>query len=591
MHGHKRAAPRMLMCLIASFPATPALAAAAPDISEPNRKFLSRLARRALQDSVRSKPIYQSGYVPAALREMELEVVVRLRQDGYLRGDGVGGPAPLAEAVRDAALAALGAIPPETAVDIVNDLLIEIEVVGSPEPIPFEGDWTRPRALDAYIEPGVHGLVFQSRNVRRRFCPTELATSDLIVAQAVETIAQQIQAAKPQIVDMALFKFRTAHWYEPGSGAPIVSLHRGLTIIPPSAVTADGLDQTIERIADYMAYRQLKSGLFRYEYRPSRDVYDDQDNLVRQAGAVASMAIHASWSGKSASRAAADMGIRAFTHWLADVPSIDGAAFIATPDGEHKLGVTALTGVALARHPDPSAYATSRRKLVKGMLWLQRPSGMFITAFPPAERLSGQEYYPGEALLAMAMDYELEPSAEVLEAFDRAIAYYRATFRGEPAPPLMPWQVQAYAIMAEHTKRRDYVDYVFELCDWLAEKQLVEGMCEWPEMWGGIAAYQADRAGVSTAAYLEGFADGLKLARRVGDQSRAERYERVVRAAARFVMQLQIRPEEAYYIRSPRDAVWGIRTSPSLNLLRIDHDQHALVGLIKARDVLFGRSE
>jgi hypothetical protein len=65
------------------------------------------------------------------------------------------------------------------------------------------------------------------------------------------------------------------------------------------------------------------------------------------------------------------------------------------------------------------------------------------------------------------------------------------------------------------------------------------------------------------------------------------RYEQVVRAATRFVMQLQVRPEEAYFIRSPQDAVGGIRTGPALNLLRIDHCQHALIGLIKAREALF----
>ena len=92
---------------------------------------------------------------------------------------------------------------------------------------------------------------------------------------------------------------------------------------------------------------------------------------------------------------------------------------------------------------------------------------------------------------------------------------------------------------------------------------------------------------MATAGYLEGFADALALARWVGDTKRAARYETVVRDAARFVMQLQVRPEEAYYIRSPQDAVGGIRTTPSLNLLRIDHCQHALVGLIKARQVLF----
>ena len=182
------------------------------------------------------------------------------------------------------------------------------------------------------------------------------------------------------------------------------------------------------------------------------------------------------------------------------------------------------------------------------------------------------------------------PSAKVLDAFDRSIQFYREYFRDRRSPALVPWQVQAYAMITRHAERQDYVDYVFELTDFLAGKQLTRDNCEWPEMWGGIAAYEPDRAGVSTASYLEGFAEALRLARSVGDEARTKKYERVVRDAARFVLQLQVRPEETYAMRSPQDAVGGIRTSPSLNLLRIDHCQHALVGLIETRRVLFGET-
>jgi hypothetical protein len=52
-------------------------------------------------------------------------------------------------------------------------------------------------------------------------------------------------------------------------------------------------------------------------------------------------------------------------------------------------------------------------------------------------------------------------------------------------------------------------------------------------------------------------------------------------------MQLQVRQEEAYFIRSPQDAVGGIRTAPAVNKLRIDHCQHALLGLMKTRRALY----
>ena len=95
--------------------------------------------------------------------------------------------------------------------------------------------------------------------------------------------------------------------------------------------------------------------------------------------------------------------------------------------------------------------------------------------------------------------------------------------------------------------------------------------------------------GWATASYLEAFTDALRVARQFGDDQRAQRYERAVRLAARFVMQLQFRPAEAYYARSQQDTVGGIRTAPADNRLRIDHCQHALMALMKTRQVLFGQ--
>ncbi len=560
-----------------------------PAISKTHRAYLSRVARRTVRDVVLGRDLYDPQYVPQALRTLTAEVVVRLGQRGYLRATAAAGPAPVAIATRDAAETAARTLSKDdaTTLDVVNQLLIEIEVVGPTQPIHVAGDWTLPRAVDPFVEPGVHGLVLTGKHVRHRFCPTELITTDLVLADALKLLAQASHTDPAQLADVRLARFRTVHWYEPGPSGGIVALHRGLTIVAPEAVTPKNLNDTIARLADYMAYRQLDTGLFAYQYEPGKDRYSDKQNLVRQLGAVVAMAVHAKWSGGSASRAAADLGIRFHLQGLAPIPDAEGAGFIATADERNKLGVTALLCLALAEHPDAQRYEDVRGKLVSGILWLQRPSGMFLTAFPPALAIDAQDYFPGEALLALATDYSHNPTPRVLEAFHQAITFYREYFRGTRSPAFIPWQVRAYALMARHSKRKDYADYVFELTDWLVQKQLDRSNCAWPEMWGGIAAYSEGRAGVATASYLEGFTDALALARSVGDTQRSKRYERVVRQAARFVMQLQVRPEETYFMRSPQDAVGGIRTSPSLNLLRIDHCQHALIGLIKARRVLF----
>ncbi len=561
----------------------------APPISEIHKSFLSTLVRRTLRDKVLKDQTYEPSYVPSGLNSLKAEVVVRLRQSGRLLGAGAGGPIPIAGASRNAAL---GAIIPlieagEISLRDVNEMLVEIEVVGPPRLIDIEGDWTEPRAVDPHIEPGVHGFVFRSGDLQQRFCPTEVFTSDMVVAEALTHIAQQIKPIQTQVHQVKLMCFRTTHWYEPRSGVDIVSLHRGLIVLEPEYVTRNNLSKAIDRLAEYMIYRQKPSGLFSYQYEPAADRYTPEENFVRQAGSISALAYHARVSQHRASKTAARLGIEEMKKGLVKIPALDNAAFIATPDRRNKLGVTALLCMSMAYYPDRGAYAAEREKMVNAMLWLQRTSGMFITAFPPAEEINAQDYFPGEALLAMAMHYEHEPSAKVMDAFDRAIGFYRLHFRNNPSPAFVPWQSQAYAYMAGKTGRKDYVDYVFELTDYLAAMQLTPSNCKWPEMWGGIASYQEGRAGVSTAAYLEGFADALTLARRVGDVKRAKRYEEVVRLATRFVLQLQMREEEAYFVRSHQDAVGGIRTSPSLNLLRIDHCQHALIGLMKAREALY----
>ena len=209
----------------------------------------------------------------------------------------------------------------------------------------------------------------------------------------------------------------------------------------------------------------------------------------------------------------------------------------------------------------------------------------------PSNDVESQMYYPGEALLALVRWHERVGGRDspVPAVFAQAFEPYRKVFRAFPDPAFVPWQSQAFAAMARLTRNSEYAAFVFEMTDWLSEKQLSEENCPWPELRGGVAAYAPGRVGVATAVYLEGFTDALALARQRGDRRRSTRYEAVVRAAARYVLQLMVRPEECYYIGTPKDAVGGIRTTLTNHRLRIDHVQHALFALIKSREVLFGK--
>jgi hypothetical protein len=560
-----------------------------PALSESGKQFLSRVARRTIQDAALRREPYEPAYAPAELEAVSAEVVVRIRQRGFLLAGSSTGPATVVQATRDAALAAfrIWSADQLIALDDVNQWLIEIEVLGPRQPIIVSGDWTQPRVIDPFMEAGIHGVILRGPRGSRRFCPSETITGDRIIADQLRALAQSVLTDSTNVANTELSRFRSLHWYEPAAGEKIVTLRRGMTDVPLSAVTNESLAEAADRLAEYMCYRQRSSGDFAYLYEPSEDRYSDDDNSVRQAGAALGLAYYARAGGSDAARAAADRSLRRRLEGLTSIPQTENAAFVATPDRLNKLGVTALVCSAMSYHPDADRFREVRQKLVNGMLWLQRPAGIFLTSFPPADEVDAQDYFPGEALLALALAYDKAPSAQILEAFDRAANFYRGYFQEGPSPAFVPWQVQAFSIMARKTKRQDYADFVFQLSDWLAATQLDETTTPWPDLVGGFAPYQPGHAGVASASYLEGFADALALARWAGDTTRAADYERIVRRAARFVLQLQVRPEEAYFMRSPRDAVWGIRTTPALHLLRIDHCQHALVALAKTRRVLF----
>lgn len=560
-----------------------------PRVPSEHREFLSKLARDAVENTLAGRASGNPQDVPKSLAAVHGQCIVRLRQAGFLLSVGVGGPGLLTTAVSDAATAAIQAIAPADRgeSDESRSWLIEMEVLGEAVALPLGLDWTQPAVLDTHIEPGVDGLLVLTPDRARRLCPSEFITSDTEISDALRRLAQALKLEPAQVARTPLMKFRSVHWYEASKGAQPIGLHRGMTLVSQSSVTRTGLEETIDRIAEYMVYRQRSTGLFAYQFEPGADRYSDEDNLVRQVGAAMALSIHAAATGRNSSLTAADSAIAYHLQGLTPLPGHEDAAFIATADGRNKLGVTALLCLALAEHPQREKYAENRRKLVKGMLALQASTGMFVTAFPPATQLSGQEYFPGEALLALATDYNLQPSADVLTAFDRAIEFYRDYFNASRSAAIVPWQVQAFSIMARHTKRKDYQDYVFELSDWLAGKQLTTSNQEWAELAGGVAVAGESRVGVSTASYLEAFADALALARDLGDQKRIAKYEEVVQQAARFVMQLQVRPQEAFFARSAQDTIWGIRAAPVQNRLRIDHCHHALVGLWKAKQALF----
>jgi AMMECR1 domain-containing protein len=563
-------------------------APSAPRIAPADQQFVTWVVRRTLEQRVTDGSTYELPHRPAHLADLRCQIAVTLREGGRARGVGVSPPGPILEAAQQAAVEALRAAAEAGPMDAeaLAHLRIEIEAIGEVAPAPIVPYWGSAQSY-AFLEPGVHGIILQLRGATGALRPSEFISNYTSPAAALRSLTERMNPAHESHEGMIASWFRTTHWHELEPRGGIVELHRGLVVLPPEAVTEQALSEAVRTLAAYLIYRQRPSGELSYQYEPCSDVYTEASNFVRQADAVWSLARYARQTGDPAATAAAEKAVRFLTQYVVDLTEVEGAAYFRGPDRSTDLGSTALLCLALTDHLHAQLREALRDRLVAGMLWLQKPSGEFITVFPPSLVEGGRETFPGQALLALARVDLDRPGERIRQAFEAAWLVYRDEFRKSPQTEFVAWQTQAFALMARRTDRREYADFVFEMNDWLAGYLLGDGNGAWPELYGAFDPPGREGVSATTALYLEGFTEALELARQLGDAARTERYERAVRAAAHFVMQLQFRREEGFYVRSPMDCYGGIRHAPWDCRIRIDHCGHALTALERARQVLF----
>ncbi len=136
------------------------------------RSILLKLARQALEEGVRGKPLspLELNTLPPCLREPGASFVT-LTRDGQLRGcvGTLEAYQPLAEDVREHAIAAAlndPRFPPVTPEEVPH-LRIEISCLTSPQPL----EYTSPEELLTLLRPGIDGVVLRRGWRRATFLP------------------------------------------------------------------------------------------------------------------------------------------------------------------------------------------------------------------------------------------------------------------------------------------------------------------------------------------------------------------------------------------------------------------------------------
>lgn len=287
-------------------------------------------------------------------------------------------------------------------------------------------------------------------------------------------------------------------------------------------------------------------------------------------------------------------------------PGIEGGMYIAQePFGLNshagKLGTTALALLALQFGEFSQRYAEQRHALVRTILFMQREDGAFYTYMPtyysphPIFRLASQNYFPGEALLALCHELENEFSIDIARTIIKSFRYYSRHFELAPDTAFVLWQAGAWAkfheLMLNNADIRSLAEgenlnldeiaaFVYAQADWIMGHQYTEQDTHVEEYFGG---FPRDRAPHSVSScYIEAIVRAAGLAAKRGETILLERYRKSAVSGLRFLQRLQIKEEEAFLVPEPARAVGGVSGTLTSFQLRNDRDQHAITAYLAA---------
>jgi hypothetical protein len=185
-----------------------------------------------------------------------------------------------------------------------------------------------------------------------------------------------------------------------------------------------------------------------------------------------------------------------------------------------------------------------------------------------------QDYFPGQALLALAAATEANICAADEEKLSRAFLYYRHRFRHRRGFGQVSWYTQAFARWWRLTREERFAALAFEIVDWLLTYQ--------QEKTGAfINDHQPETPGYMTAVYLEAVAAASNLATATGDESRRRSYARAYERGLRFLDHLVIQPRDASVLPAAAYAAGGLRRALHYSEIRTDFVQHALSAVLE----------
>lgn len=343
------------------------------------------------------------------------------------------------------------------------------------------------------------------------------------------------------------------------------------TVVPVESVTRDDMMKSVDMAFDWYLRNQLSDGRYMYTFFPSKDLEPDDDWGLRNLNGIFVLAEIAKDRNDPVKMESVKKAIAIFRTSLKTVNNIKYVDWNKHRPVSSIAGTAFLLG-AMSELYDPD-YEDDMKMMADAIISLQEENGKFRTDFYRPLRDIDQMYYPGETLLALMRYYRLTKYEPALKAAEKAFPFYLEFWNDKKNQdgPFVPWQIRAFHEVYMVKKEKKYADFVFSLADWMIGRYPPLKSEAVP---GRQGAFNSQFA--STAVYAEGFAQALALAIEVKDQERIKKYSSVLKGNMGYLLGLQIKTEDTYWIKRPEKTKGAIVFKTDNNELRLDSTYHAI---------------
>lgn len=353
-----------------------------------------------------------------------------------------------------------------------------------------------------------------------------------------------------------------------------------------SSLTKDELRTSIRAGVEWIKNAQEENGHFRYEYFPYEDTYSNDDNIVRQTGALYALGEILRRSEGDTLKVRSTMK-RAFSYVEQHTQTYEIAnetrACVVLNDVSMRcsLGATSLALVGMLayveKYPaEESAYEDRIDAYRTYILSMQKPSGGFRDSFTiGSSRIRNTEspFSNGEAMLALVRSLMHTEDTKTQSAIDLAFQYLKTqTYDSN----LYLWMMAALRDLDAHSPQSEYKEYAKSFTLWRIEK----------------AKSLTDRTR-NYCAYVEGLSSALSMIDKEFSRTEHETLVRELAIRNRNHLNLQIgesdgirliMKEKIPTLVSLTDfshARGGFLTGDSEPSLRIDFTQHCITGYVQ----------